>query len=140
MQMIYLKNGLIKVTRRSISNNKHNFQSSDVNVDYFPAISYSLQMQIPLVAHLHFYQPHNAKKNAKELPSKCTTKQTRKTTNKRRAADNEQFCKSWGKVQNSTFVLLFSSSAKFNFSASISQPSQSCKNVMCNLGRPTVLT
>jgi len=43
-------------------------------------------------------------------------------------AGNEQFCKSWGKVQNSTFLLLFSSSAKFNFSASISQPSQSCQN------------
>lgn len=41
---------------------------------------------------------------------------------------NEQFCKSWGEVQNSTFVLLFSSSATLNFSASISQPSQSCQN------------
>ena len=45
-----------------------------------------------------------------------------------RAAANEQFCKSWGKVQNSTVVLLLSSSAKLNFSASISQPSQSYQN------------
>ena len=42
---------------------------------------------------------------------------------------NEQFCKSWVEVQNSTVVLLFSSSTKLNFSASISQPSQSCQTV-----------
>ncbi len=42
---------------------------------------------------------------------------------------NEQFCKSWGEVQNSTFVLLFRSSTKFSFSASISQPSQSCRTL-----------
>lgn len=47
-------------------------------------------------------------------------------------ADNEQFCKSWGEVQNSTFVLLSNSCAKLNFSASISQPSQSCKTVSGN--------
>ncbi|MBS1776075.1 MAG: hypothetical protein JSS64_07315, partial [Bacteroidetes bacterium] len=47
-------------------------------------------------------------------------------------ADNEQFCKSWGEVQNSTFVLLSNSCAKLNFSASISQPSQSCKTVGSN--------
>lgn len=42
---------------------------------------------------------------------------------------NKQFCKSWGEVQNSTFVLLSNICTKFNFSASISQPSQSCQNV-----------
>jgi hypothetical protein len=54
-----------------------------------------------------------------------------KTSNTRAA--NEQFCKSWGEVHNSTFVLLFSCSAKFNFSASISQPSQSCQPLVAIL-------
>jgi len=40
-------------------------------------------------------------------------------------------------VQNSTVVLLFSSSAKLNFSATISQPSQSCQNVTGNFTEPT---
>jgi len=50
-------------------------------------------------------------------------------TSKNMAADNGQFWKSWGEVQNSTFVLLLNGSAKLNFSTTISQPSQSCQNV-----------
>lgn len=45
---------------------------------------------------------------------------------------NEQFCKSWVEVQNSTVVLLFSGSTKLNFSTSIYQPLQSCQNVSSN--------
>lgn len=50
-------------------------------------------------------------------------------TNKNLTACNEQFCKSWGEVQNSIFVLLLSGSTILNISASISQPSQSCQTL-----------